>query len=316
MVKRHGGCWGVGALAALALAATGRPAHAQLNGHNMRGDFGLEAASQPAPRFYLAPLYANYSTRTIRDRNGDELPTSGSLHVNAIVPLLWYVTDLKILGANYGIMAAIPLQTNALEAPALGIDVTNKFGVGDLYVQPINLGWHFPQVDVMLGVGVYAPTGRFTVGADDNTGLGMWSFEGSAGATVFFDRGRTWSFSALGFYETHTKKKDTEVKVGDIVTVEGGVGKSLFGGGAKVGAAYVAQWKISQDTLGLALPVDLSKSVNYAVGPEVTLPIPVKRKLVGMVTLRYLWELGTRSTTQGRTFVGILTVPIPSIVIE
>jgi len=309
MARRTGWIVGLGVLAVLAIA--GQPAHAQLNGHNLRGDFGLESGSQPAARFYFAPLYANYTTSTIRDRNGDELPTSGSLHVNAVVPLLWYVTDLKILGANYGFMAAIPLQTNALEAPALGIDVTNKFGVGDLYVQPINLGWHFPQVDVMLGIGVYAPTGRFTVGADDNTGLGMWSFEGSAGTTVFFDRGRTWSFSALGFYETHTKKKDTEV-----VTVEGGAGKSLFGGGAKIGAVYVAQWKISQDTLGIALPVDLSKSVNYAVGPEVTLPIPMKRKLVGMVTLRYLWDLGTRSTTQGRTFLGILTVPIPSIAIE
>jgi hypothetical protein len=316
MRQRNEAFHAVCVLFALALAAAGRPAQAQLNGHNLRGDFGLESASQPSPRLYVAPLYANYSTSTIRDRDGNELPTSGSLHVNAVVPLLWYVTDLKILGANYGIMAAIPLQTNALEAPALGIDVTNKFGVGDLYVQPVNLGWHFPQVDVMVGIGAYAPTGRFSVGADDNTGLGMWSFEGSGGATVFFDRERTWSFSALGFYETHTKKKDTDVKVGDIVTVEGGAAKSFLGGGAKIGAVYVAQWKITQDDLGVDLPAGLSKSANYGVGPEVTLPIPVKRKLVGLVTLKYLWELGTRSTTQGRTFLGILTVPIPSIAVE
>ena len=316
MSRRSGGFRAVWLLAALALAAVGEPAEAQLAGHNLRGDFGLASGSQPAPRFYLSAIYVNYSTSTIRDRNGDELATSGSLHVNAVVPLLWYVSNLEILGANYGVMAAMPLQGNALEAPALGIDLTNKLGVGDLYVQPINLGWHLPQVDVMLGVGVYAPTGRFTAGADDNTGLGMWSFEGSGGTTVFFDRGRTWSFSALGFYETHTKKKDTEVKVGDILTVEGGVGKSFFGGGAMIGAIYFAQWKLSQDDPGIALPTDLSKSVTYGIGPEVVLPLPIKQKLVGMVRLRYLWDVGSKSTTQGRTFLGMLTVPVPSIAIE
>ncbi len=29
--------------------------------------------------------------------------------------------------------------------------------------------------------------GRYEDGADDNTGLGMWSFELFGGATVFFD---------------------------------------------------------------------------------------------------------------------------------
>lgn len=311
-----GAVGGLGALAALLITAVAQPAYAQLAGHNLRGDFGLSSASQPGPGFYISPFYVNYSTSTIRDRNGDKRDTSGSLSINAVVPLVWYVSDLKIFGANYSAMLAIPLQGNALDAPALGLDVTNKLGVGDLYVQPINLGWHFPQLDVMAGVGVYAPTGRYTASADDNTGLGMWSFELSGGATVFFDKAQTWSFAALGFFETHTKKKDTEIKVGDILTVEGGVGKSFLGGAGQVGAAYFAQWKITGDDLGVALPNLLAKAQTYGIGPELVLPIPVRRKLVGFVGLRYLWDVGSRSTTEGNTFVATLTVPLPSIPIE
>ena len=306
----------MGTVVALALAIVVQPAGAQLSGHNLRGDFGVASASQPAPRLYFSPFYVNYSTSTIRDRNGEELNTSGSLAVNAVTALAWYVSNLKVLGANYSVMAALPMLGNALEAPALGIDLPSKFGVGDLYVQPINLGWHLSRLDVMVGAGVYAPTGRFTAGADDNSGLGMWSFEVSGGATVFFDGAKTWSVSALGFYETHTKKKDTEIKVGDIVTVEGGLGKSFLGGGVVIGAAYFAQWKLSGDDLGVALPIELSKSATYGVGPEVVLPIPVKGKLVGMVKARYLWDVGSRSTTQGNTFLGMLTIPIPGIAIE
>lgn len=307
---------GLGLLVALALAGPSRPTEAQLAGHNTRGDYGLMSGTQAEPRLYLSAIYLNYSTSTIRNGNGDKVPTSGSLSINAVAPVVLYVSNRKIFGANYGAMAWIPFQGNALEAPALGINVTNDLGAGDLYVQPVNLGWHFDQADIMAGFAVYAPTGRFTQGANDNTGLGMWSFEFSGGTTVFFDRAKTWSVAALGSFETHTDKKDTNIRVGNILTVEGGLGKSFFDGAAMIGAAYVAQWKLSSDDLGSPLPVSLNKSRTFGFGPEVGLPIPLKKKVVALVRARYLWETGSRSTTEGKTFVGMLTLPIPSFPIE
>jgi hypothetical protein len=306
----------VGALLVLAVAGTGRQVEAQLAGHNTRGDFGLSAATQPDPRFYLSAIYLNYSTSTIRNRNGDKLPTGGSLTVNAIAPMVWYVSDLKILGANYGVMAWIPFQSNALEAPGIGINVSSDFGVGDLYVQPINLGWHLAQADIMAGFGVYAPTGRFTQGANDNTGLGMWSYEFQGGATAFFDRAKSWSIAALGSFETASEKEDVDIKVGNILTVEGGLGKSFFDGAAQIGAAYFAQWKLSKDRIGSNPSINLNKARTFGIGPEVALPIPLRKKVVALVRARYLWETGSRSTTEGNTFVGMLTVPLPGFPIE
>ena len=47
----------------------------------------------------------------------------------------------------------------------------------------------------------------------------------------------------------HGKKKDTDVKVGQLLTLQGGLGKSYLGGGLILGAAYYAQWKLTTDEL-------------------------------------------------------------------
>ena len=48
------------------------PVHAQLSGHNTKGDFGLQSGTQAPPGFYVVPLYYDYSADTLRDGNGDK----------------------------------------------------------------------------------------------------------------------------------------------------------------------------------------------------------------------------------------------------
>ena len=44
--------------------------------------------------------------------------------------------------------------------------------------------------DAVAAFNMFIPTGRYTDGASDNTGLGMWGFEPMVGTTVFFDAKR------------------------------------------------------------------------------------------------------------------------------
>jgi hypothetical protein len=198
-----------------------------------------------------------------------------------------------------------PLQT----------DTKTSTGFTDLYVQPLWLGWNTNRADFMAGLGVYAPTGRYTAGADNNRGLGMWSYEAFAGTTVYFDEARTWHFAASAFYETHGKKEDTDIRVGDILTIEGGFGKSFLDGAASVGVAYYAQWKITRDDFGVTPPSGplLAKHEVYGIGPEVTLPLASKSKLYGFANLRYFWETGARTALEGEAFVLTFVFPIPSV---
>jgi hypothetical protein len=210
-----------------------------------------------------------------------------------------------------------------LEAPILGLDERSNTKFTDLYVQPVRLGWHRARSDFLAGLGVFAPTGDYEFQGDSNSGLGMWSFEVFAGATLYFDEKKHWHFATTAFYETHTDKKDTDIRVGDILTLEGGLGRSFLGGGANVGVAYYAQWKLTRDELGV-LPPDfprpsdplLEKHRVFAAGPELTLPIATKKKLYAFVNARYLWEFGARTTLQGQTLFVTLTAPIPSIAIK
>lgn len=53
--------------------------------------------------------------------------------------------------------------------------------------------------------------------------------------------------ATVAFWEINGKKKHTNAKVGQILTLEGGIGQSFMGGGVSVGMAYCVEWKITKD---------------------------------------------------------------------
>jgi hypothetical protein len=293
--------------------------HAGFLGHNTTGDNGLTSATQPPPGTYLSLLYMDYEADTLRDRNGDSIGVDpaqrGNLEVGAFGVGIWWVSEKKLWGGNYSFMAWPTISDNKLESPIIELSQKTDPGFSDLYIQPINLGWHTDRADYMAGLGVYAPTGKYDADGDDNVGLGMWSFEAFAGATLYFDEAKSWHFATTVFYETHTEKKGTDIRVGDIVTLEGGLGKSWMDGSLTAGIAYFAQWKVTDDRLGggITLPDAIGRHRTFGIGPEVTLPIASKSKLYGFLNVRYLWENGGRSTVEGDGLLMTLTLPIPSV---
>ena len=303
------------------------PALAQLNGENLLGDMGIKSGTQPEPGFYASFLYYRYNTDTIKDPSGNRIrldPTgNGSQTINAGVPIFYYVSKARVLGGHFGAMAVVPLANGSLEAPGFGLSEDVSTGFSDLYVMPAQLGWHFKRADATVGVAFFAPTGRYTTGADDNLGKGMWSFELSGGGTTYLDEGRSISLSTTAYWETHSKKDGAvflpipilpprDVKVGQLLTLEGGAGKSFLHGALQFGLAYYAQWKVTADDLGFNLPPNLdnlSKHRVFGIGPEATLPIAVKKKLIALINVRYLIEQGAQFKTQGNTLIITSTFP-------
>jgi hypothetical protein len=144
---------------------------------------------------------------------------------------------------------------------------------------------------------------------------------------LYLDSKRSLSLSTTAFWETHGSKEGdvhadnvsiSNVKVGQLVTVEGGIGKSFLHGAASIGAAYYAQWKVTQDqfdmSAGVTAPVGITaKHRVWGVGPEVTIPIATKTKLISLVNVRYLWEQGARLKTEGHTFIITNTIPVGGV---
>ena len=316
---------GFAALPALLMAA---PAHAQLNGSHTLGDFGVQSGTQPSPGFYAALFYYRYDTDTIKNRDGATIrpfpdsPTSVAM--TAVAPIAWYVSKTKVLGANYGAMVVLPFANASLAAPAFLIEENVDTGAADMLLRPLDLGWHTKQTDVAAGFQMYLPTGRYEPGGSENLGKGMWSYEPFVGATVYFDEKRTMSVATTAYWEIPSKKQDSDVKVGQLLTLQGGGGKSFLGGGLILGAAYYAQWKLTEDQLAqFVLPGGTPILVAFpgkhrvaAFGPDVTLPVASKAKLFALVNIRYLWEVGARLKTQGDTLAITATFPVPSVKVK
>jgi hypothetical protein len=109
-------------------------------------------------------------------------------------------------------------------------------------------------VTLNLQTGERSRAGRYEPGGSDNVGKGMVTFESYVGTTLFFDEKRSTSVATMAFWEINGEKKHTNAKVGQILTLEGGVGTSSMGGGVSVGMASYVQWKITKDQLGEFVP--------------------------------------------------------------
>lgn len=306
------------AAACMLVAITG-PTPAQITGHHLPGSWGLQSGTQHPEGFLVAPVYIHYGSDKIMDGDGNELKNitgeKRDVGIDVLTLFGWWVSKFKILGANYGALVNIALGNNQVEFASF--DFESGFGLADIYLQPVNLGWHLKQADFVASYGVYFPTGSYEAGATDNNGLGMWSHEFGAGTTLFFDPQKQWHFAASGYFELNGKKKDTEINVGNTLTVEGGLGRSFLKGALSVGAAYYGNWKVSNDKIGLNtqipnLPGEVTledKHRVYGLGPEVTLPIVIKGKLISLVNARYFWEMGTKSTLEGQRLLVFVIFP-------
>lgn len=318
------------------LGVASAPASAQLNGANILGDTGVDSATQAPPGLWMGGLYYHYRTDTIRKADGSKLaldPTQpSSLSMPIFAPTFAYVTTGTIMGGgHYGLLVAPGFTNAALEAPGFGLDTRSSTGLADTYIVPVQIGWHLPQADVITAFGVWAPTGRYTAGGlTNNTSRGMWTYEASAGTTLFLDPQRTWSAATTAYYENHGKKKGTAVnvgpfdqmalggvRVGDILSLEGGFAREFAGGVAHAGLAYYAQWKITPDDFGIPVTApgvtSLSKHRVFGVGPDVSIPIATKSVLVALVNVRYFWETGAEVKTEGQSLVLSATFAVPSM---
>lgn len=268
----------VAALVAAGLAVA-MPAHAQLSGNLLRGQYGLASGTQAPEGLVVTPFLYDYYTTQIVGPDGTPLPGTGSLNTFAAPGLnLWFVSSWNFLGASYGAVVSLWGTSVRSEFPTFNAR-QDTYGFGDMYVKPIELGWHTTYVDVITGFALWIPTGRYTPGGNDNTGLGQWGYEFSAGATVWFDQGHHLNFSSQAFYDLYSPKSgtigpnDAKLQTGNVLSFQGGLGYQLLGGALNVGIPYFVQLKVTPDILppgaGTVLPgVSEAKSWSIGLGAE------------------------------------------------
>ena len=296
----------VAVLATAIVTASGGSASAQLKGDYVPGFTGLQNGSQGPPGINVVlPIYF-YTTDTIKDDNGDTLGVNPRVNASLIAPGVTWVTNVKILGANWG-GQALPLAFMKSRIEGNSLDVPGSFEFSDLFFQPLQLGWHRARADYTVGWAFFAPTGKWELGGKDNGGLGQWAYLFQAGTTLRLDDKRAWTTSLLASYEIHSHKKDSDLKTGDTLTLEGGTGKTFY---KKVegtpipqitnfGLVYYGQFKVTSDSglFGTAI-LDEHKDHVFGVGLEGSIFLPKPKLLFG---LRVVPEFGAHTRPQGVT---------------
>nr|WP_198999624.1 transporter [Flavobacterium sp. ASV13] len=283
--------------------------HAQLKGGHILGSMGLQSGTQ-TPENTLSVYVPGYfyTASSLRNADGDKSIANPDINMTITGAGASYVSDFKILGANYGASILLAFAANTIQGNS--VDTHNSLAFTDMYVQPLQLGWHNKRADFVFSYQLYLPTGKFTAGASDNSGLGMFMNEFSAGTTLFFNDKKTTHFSALASYEINGKKKDTDIKTGDILSIEGGLGKTFYMMNAEktapkgilnAGLIYYMQYKLTNDEIPLPVigVVEGHKDRVGGIGAE------VNYFHIGCTTsagLRWVAEVGAINRFQGNTF--------------
>ena len=334
------------------VAVSAVPAHAQ-HGDWLLGSFGFQGAAQPPEGSYYMNQFSYYhasgsgfaSTGPLKcgPRGaiclGANLGGTGSMDLFIDANILTWTSPFKILGANYGLNLIVPfaivdasgsaslqpvlsLPGRATELPpAANAGGSTKGSIGDIYVEPLNLGWHFKHFDAMASSGFFAPSGPYNADAKLNVGFGHWTGVFGLGSVAYADAERTWSLSIYSHYLLYASQIGRNYTLGNVVPFEWGAAKTINLNGdiikqATIGAIGYAQWQVTNNSIGaspttkpgtsIVDQLNTTKSQIYAAGPGINLLTKY-----GFYSLRWYEEFGAHATPSGNQLMFSVALPLP-----
>jgi hypothetical protein len=272
----------LGSFAAPALARAAEISHFNGGIANMRDYF------IPEPGFYGLIYNYYYTTDQLNDGDGDEVDTftlnpgpgpgltvdvDVVLDVYVLAPALIWAPKWRPFGAKYAAYVLPTLATNSVQAglstaTRVGGSVSNDagMGVGDLFVQPLWLGWAPEHWDLALGYGFYAPVGRYDtktvslplgasveVESPDSIGLGFWTHQIQGALAWYPWLNKATAVTAVLTYEINQQKRAFDLTPGQNLTFNWGVSQYLPLRKdqhllLEVGPAGYSSWQTTHDT--------------------------------------------------------------------
>jgi hypothetical protein len=289
---------------------------AQQKGQYVPGQFGLNAGVIPDPGLTYANMALNYSASQLNGPAGNSIPgINGTYSFWVDENIFYFVPKHKFLGGYFMPYMALNYANGELVANITGTSLSTGgggSGFADMYVQPLNLGWHLKRVDVNVGYGFTAPTGRFTQGASDNVGSGYWGNDITSGTTLYITKNKATTANLATAWEIHGQKSGTNITPGQAFTMEWGVGQVLplkkdFSRLLQFGLVGYDQWQVSKSSgtlgvvAGIPIPANVTPSYSvHAIGVQSNFILPAKNLTF---FFKYYDEYRALARPQGRTLV-------------
>jgi hypothetical protein len=299
---------------------------AQQKGQWVPGQYGLNAGVIPDPGITYANLALNYSAGRLNDSNGNRLTqnVTGTYSFWVDENIFYFVPKQKFLGAYFMPYVALSYASGSVVAD-LSLASTNlsagggASGFADMYVEPVNLGWHLKRADVDVGYAFTAPTGRYTAGASNNVGSGYWGNNITSGTTFYITKNKATTANLATDWEVHGQRqiastpsgRFSEKTPGQAFTDEWGVGQILplkkdFSRLLQLGLVGYDQWQVSSNggtVIVAGIPLNASGIPYYSVhgvGFQSNFIMPAKHLAA---FFKYYDEYSAKARPQGRTIV-------------
>jgi hypothetical protein len=288
---------------------------AQQKGQWVPGQLGLNAGAIPEPGVTYANLALNYSASQLNGPSGNSVPgINGNYSFWVDENVFYYVPKHKFLGGYFMPYIVLPYANGELVANITGTSLSTGgggSGFADMYVQPLNFGWHLKRADVTVGYAFTAPTGRFTPGASNNVGSGYWGNNITSGTTFYITKNKGTSANLATDWEIHGQKSGTNITPGQAFTIEWGLGQVLplkkdFSRLLQLGLVGYDQWQVSHSggTLvvgGVPFPESAIPFYSvHAIGVQSNFVLPAKNLAL---FFKYYDEYHALARPQGRTIV-------------
>ncbi len=310
-------------------------------GHYYPGIINIRDVAMPPKGFYYATYNPYISSDAYMDGNGDEVDQitksgtftksvgagraqfdvtlTGTITADIDIDfeaftsqhILMWVTEHKILGADYGLYIApsygrVKLSASAEVSGAGTVTIGplsktiagsttvevegEKDGFGDMLVVPFWLGWHGAEYDAGLNYGFFAPTGAYDSDDAVNVGLGYWTHQAQA-SFIYYPTilaPKATGLMVVGTYGYHTEKDGFDLTPGQDIDLEYGISQYLHPQ-IEIGVSGFHHWQITDDK-GTDAPADPSVH-DQTNGFAAQIGIwPVVNKFY--VSFRYAWEYG------------------------
>jgi hypothetical protein len=232
--------------------------------------------------------------------NGEVVATGQQSVLLDMNTLVW-VSGAEIAplgGARFSSAVTIPIANNSLSSSAQGA-ISGGGGLGDLYLQPVILGWRTEHADIRGIFGLLAPTGKFTAGATDNVGNGYWTPVFAAGETFYLSADRATTLSAFEMYEFHSTQSGTHIHPGETLDLDYSLMRAFALPSARlqVGLVGYGAWQTTAKTGPNITPAEEAQRYRVnALGFGLNYALPARKVTL---SFKYFDEFSNQWTYQG-----------------
>ena len=276
-------------------------AHATENGGSIYplGSENFTCCALPPPGLYGMLYTQHYSADKVRDNSGNVVTAANfKVTANAIAPRLVWIADTEIAGGSFAFHGIFPLvDLNVKNAPP---GSQHNRGLGDITFGPA-IGWHHSEnLHTVLGLDIYAPTGKYSNTDIANIGRNHWAIQPVVGISYINPKGfnadlkSMWTYNFANdesFLPGVDKYQDGQELIMDY---DFGWG---FGNGWTAGVGgYI--YKQFTDDKADGVKVDDAKAKAFAIGPS----LRYNSKNGWFVTAKYQDESQVKNRAEGGSF--------------